>query len=56
MPYLRPSAGKAVPGCAIQLRLGVDLAGGRTIIVPLAWYNRLLSATIEQRSRSKDRE
>jgi hypothetical protein len=31
--------------------LAVDLADGRTIIVPLAWYSRLLNATPEQRSR-----
>src|SRR6476659_3243089 len=30
--------------------LAVDLADGRTIIVPLAWYPRLLGATPEQRS------
>jgi hypothetical protein len=30
--------------------LAVDLADGRTIIVPLTWYPRLLSATTEQRS------
>ena len=30
--------------------LAVDLADGRTIIVPLVWYPRLLNATIEQRS------
>ena len=30
--------------------LAVDLADGRTIIVPLAWYPRLLEATNEQRS------
>ncbi len=33
--------------------LAVDLLDGRTIIVPLAWYPRLLSATPEQRSRWK---
>jgi hypothetical protein len=33
--------------------LAVDLADGRTIIVPLAWYPRLLSATREQRSNWK---
>ena len=33
--------------------LAVDLADGRTIIVPLTWYPRLLSATMEQRSRWK---
>ncbi len=31
--------------------LAVDLADGRTIIVPLTWYPRLLEATREQRSR-----
>jgi len=30
--------------------LSVDLADGRTIIVPLAWYPRLLHATPEQRA------
>lgn len=33
--------------------LAVDLADGRTIIVPLTWYPRLLNATAEQRSRWK---
>jgi hypothetical protein len=31
--------------------LAVDLADGRTIIVPLVWYPRLLTATMEQRTR-----
>ncbi len=30
--------------------LSVDLADGRTITVPLAWYPRLLDATPEQRN------
>ena len=30
--------------------LSVDLADGRTIIVPLAWYPRLLNSTSEQRN------
>jgi len=30
--------------------LSVDLVDGRTIIVPLAWYPRLLHATPEQRN------
>jgi len=30
--------------------LSVDLVDGRTIIVPLAWYPRLLNATAEQRA------
>jgi len=29
--------------------LGVDLADGRTITVPLVWYPRLLNATKKQR-------
>jgi hypothetical protein len=29
--------------------LSVDLVDGRTISVPLAWYPRLLHATVEQR-------
>jgi hypothetical protein len=29
--------------------LSVDLVDGRTIVVPLAWYPRLLHATLEQR-------
>jgi hypothetical protein len=32
-------------------RLIVDLMDGRTIAVPLAWYPRLHSATLEQRER-----
>lgn len=31
--------------------LVVDLADGRTVSVPLAWYPRLLAASSEQRSR-----
>jgi hypothetical protein len=34
-------------------RLIVDLADGRTIAVPLAWYPRLLDATPAQRSNWK---
>jgi Protein of unknown function (DUF2442) len=34
-------------------KLAVDLMDGRTIIVPLAWYPRLLRATPEQRDRWK---
>lgn len=29
--------------------LAVDLADGRTIIVPLVWYPKLLNCTMEQR-------
>ena len=30
--------------------LSVDLVDGRTVVVPLAWYPRLLHATSEQRA------
>jgi hypothetical protein len=43
----------ALPGVLPQSRtddtLEADLIDGRTIIVPLAWYPRLLDATPEQR-------
>ena len=31
--------------------MSVDLADGRTISVPLAWYPRLLDATVAQREK-----
>lgn len=31
--------------------ISVDLVDGRTITVPLVWYPRLLSATLEQREK-----
>ena len=31
--------------------IGVELMDGRTIIVPLVWYPRLLNATPEQRAK-----
>lgn len=33
--------------------ISVDLMDGRTITVPLAWYPRLLHATVEQRKNWK---
>ena len=36
-----------------QATLRVDLLDGRTIIVPLAWYPRLLHATPQQRAKWK---
>ena len=49
-----PNAGERVRDVHVtEDTLGVDLADGRTIIVPLAWYPRLLSATTEQRSHWK---
>jgi hypothetical protein len=40
---------RAIDVSAIGEELIVHLADGRTIIVPLAWYPRLLHATDEQR-------
>lgn len=42
--------------CAVRVTvtkdaLAVDLADGRTVIAPLAWYPRLLHGTIEERKR-----
>ena len=47
-----PNAGERVRAVHFtEDTLAVDLADGRTIIVPLTWYPRLLEATREQRSR-----
>jgi hypothetical protein len=49
-----PSSGERVRDVRItEDALAVDLADGRTIIVPLAWYPRLLDATAEQRAHWK---
>ena len=49
-----PNAGERVRDVHVtEDTLAVDLADGRTIIVPLAWYPRLLTATPEQRSHWK---
>jgi hypothetical protein len=48
----RPNSGERVRGVAFtEDTLSVDLADGRTIVVPLTWFPRLLNATVEQRSR-----
>lgn len=45
------NARERIVGVAVaEHTLRVDLADGRTITVPLAWYPRLLNATSEQRS------
>jgi Protein of unknown function (DUF2442) len=47
-----PRPGEAVENVRLDYHnLIVDLADGRTISVPLAWYPRLLHATPEQRAR-----
>ena len=43
-------AGERIKGVRIsEDAISVDLADGRTISVPLAWYPRLLHATAQQR-------
>jgi len=51
MATSEPKAGERVRDVRIsEDTLSVDLFDGRTIIVPLAWYPRLLHATPEQRA------
>ena len=50
MTTSEPGAGTRVKDVRVSDdALSVDLADGRTIIVPPAWYPRLLHATPEQR-------
>lgn len=50
----QPNAGERVRDVHLtEDTLAVDLEDGRTIIVPLAWFPRLLSATFEQRCHWK---
>lgn len=45
------NVGERVKGVRVDAdTLAVDLMDGRTIVVPLAWYPRLLHATPEQRA------
>ena len=49
-----PNAGEKVKDVRVSTdTLSVDLADGRTIQVPLAWFPRLLEATAAQRKRWK---
>jgi hypothetical protein len=49
-----PKSGERIVGVVIdEHKLNVDLADGRTIIVPLAWYPRLLHATAAERANWK---
>lgn len=46
-----PKAGERIIAVALdEHTLSADLADGRTITVPLAWYPRLLHATESQRA------
>jgi hypothetical protein len=48
------SAGERIVGVAIdEHTLSVDLADGRTLRVPLAWFPRLLHATASDRANWK---
>jgi len=54
MNDFRPNPGERVRDVHFtEDTLAVDLADGRTIIVPLVWYPRLLSASVEQRCHWK---
>ena len=51
MRTLEPRAGEKIKAVRIdEDSLTVDLADGRTVSTPLAWYPRLLHATFEQRN------
>ncbi len=46
-----PSLGERILDAQVsEHELRVDLADGRTLTVPLAWFPRLLHATLEQRA------
>jgi hypothetical protein len=54
MSASQPNPGERVQDVRVtEYTLAVDLLDGRTIIVPLVWYPRLLNATMEQRSHWK---
>lgn len=51
MSTSEPKAGEGISGVRVSDdSVEVDLLDGRTIIVPLAWFPRLLHATPAQRS------
>jgi len=54
MSTSEPRVGERIVGVTVdEHTLSVDLADGRTIIVPLAWYPRLLHATAAERANWK---
>jgi hypothetical protein len=54
MPNSEPKPGERVKDVRFtEDTMAVDLLDGRTIIVPLAWYPRLLDATPDQRRNWK---
>lgn len=51
MSTSEPKAGERVKDVHFsEYAISVDLVDGRTITVPLAWYPRLLHATVDQRA------
>ena len=51
MPTSEPKTGERVKDVHfLEDRISVDLVDGRTISVPLAWFPRLLHATVDQRA------
>ena len=54
MRTFEPRAGEKIKAVRVdEDSLTVDLADGRTLSTPLAWYPRLLHATLEQRNNFK---
>jgi Protein of unknown function (DUF2442) len=54
MNFSGPNPGERIKDVRISDdALSVDLVDGRTITVPLAWFPRLLHATVEQRGSWK---
>ena len=51
MPISEPKAGERVKDVHFpEDTISVDLIDGRTITAPLAWFPRLLHATVDQRA------
>ncbi|MGD0835821.1 MAG: DUF2442 domain-containing protein [Polyangia bacterium] len=54
MSFSAPNPGERIRDVHVtDDALSVDLADGRTIMVPLAWFPRLFHATAEQRNNWK---
>lgn len=54
MAASEPKAGERVKGVRFsEDSISVDLIDGRTIAAPLAWYPRLLHATVDQRANCR---
>jgi Protein of unknown function (DUF2442) len=48
---IEPREARALQVSVTDDKLAVDLADGRTVVVPLAWYPRLVHGTRQERSR-----